>query len=52
MSPSNEYSRLISFRMDWLDLPVGSEVIAISPDNLDSRLCLIQPSISHDVLGI
>ena len=52
MSPSNEYSGLISFRMDWLDLPVGSEVIDISPDNLDSRLCFIQPSISHDVLCI
>ena len=22
ISPSNEYSRLISFRMDWLDLPI------------------------------
>ena len=27
-----------------------SEVIDISPGNLDSRLCFIQPSISHDVL--
>ena len=27
-----------------------SEVIDISPGNLDSSLCLIWPSISHDVL--
>ena len=27
-----------------------SEVIDISPSNLDSSLCFIQPSISHDVL--
>ena len=27
-----------------------SEVIDISPNNLDSSLCFIQPSISHDVL--
>ena len=29
-----------------------SEVIDISPSNLDSSLCFIQPSISHDVLCI
>ena len=29
-----------------------SEVINISPGNLDSSLCLIQPSTSHDVLCI
>ena len=29
-----------------------SEVIDISPSNLDSGLCFIQPSISHDVLCI
>ena len=27
-----------------------SEVIDISPSNLDSSLCLIEPSISYDVL--
>ena len=27
-----------------------SEVIDISPENLDSSLCFIQPSISHHVL--
>ena len=29
-----------------------SEVIGISPGNLDSSLCFIQPGISHDVLCI
>ena len=29
-----------------------SEVIDISPCNVDSSLCLIQPSVSHDVLCI
>ena len=29
-----------------------SEVIDISPGNLDSRLCFFQPSVSHDVLCI
>ena len=29
-----------------------SEVIDISPGNLDSSLCFFQPSISHDVLCI
>ena len=27
MSPSNEYSGLISFRMDWLDLPAVEETL-------------------------
>jgi len=29
-----------------------SEVIDISPGNLDSSLCFIQPSVSHDILCI
>ena len=29
-----------------------SEVIEISPRNLDSSLCFIQTSVSHDVLCI
>ena len=29
-----------------------SEVIDISPGNPDSRLCFIQPSVSHDVFWI
>ena len=79
VSPCNEYSGLIFFRIDWLNLLAVqgtfkrllqhhsskaailrcsafftviciSEVIDISPGNLDSSLCFIQPSISHDVL--
>ena len=30
----------------------SEEVIDISPGNLDSSLCFIQPGISHDVLCI
>ena len=29
-----------------------SEIIDISPSNLDSSLCFFQPSVSHDVLCI
>ena len=29
-----------------------SEVIDISPGSLESRLCFLQPSILHDVLGV
>ena len=29
-----------------------SEVIDISPSNLDSNLCFFQPSVSHDVVCI
>ena len=38
ISLSNEYSGLISFRVDWLDLLAvqGTDVIDISPNNLDS----------------
>ena len=49
LSPSSRASLVLHF------LPQGcvvgvSEVIDISPGNLDSSLCFIQPSISHDVL--
>ena len=33
-------------------LEEGTDVIDISPSNLDSSLCFIQPSVSHDVLCI
>ena len=49
ISPFKEHPGLISFRMDWLDLCI-SEMIDISPGNLDSSLCFFQSSISHDVL--
>ena len=35
-----------------LTLPCISEVIDISPGDLDSSLCFFQPSVSHDVLCI
>ena len=31
ISPSNEYSGLISFRMDWLDLPAAQGILESSP---------------------
>ena len=61
ISPSNEYSGLISFTIDWFDLFAVchkggiiclSDVIDISPSNLDSSLCFLQSSVSHDVLCI
>ena len=42
----------------WIGVPLPSpvicisEVIDISPGNLDSSLCLIQPRVSYDVLCI
>ena len=36
----------------WSGVPCISEVIDISPGNLDSSLCFLQPSASHDVLYI
>ena len=37
---------------EWLNCICISEVIDISPGNLDSSLCFFQPSVSHDVLCI
>ena len=43
---------------DWFKIGKGvhqgciSEVIDISPGNLDSSWCFFQPSVSHDVLCI
>ena len=39
--------------LEWVAISFSiciSEVIDISPGNLDSSLCFIQPSVSHDVL--
>ena len=41
-----------SLKKTFLSLICISEVIDISPGNVDSSLCLIQPGISHDVLCI
>ena len=49
--PSMEFSK----QEYWNGVPCvicKSEVIDISPGNLDSSLCFIQPHVSHDVLCI
>ena len=33
-------------------VPSASEVIDSSPGNLDSSLCFLQPSVSHDIFCI
>ena len=45
VSPSNEYSRLISFRIDWLDL------LAVPRDSQESSLTLQFKSINSSVLS-
>ena len=45
------FSRSKHLLTSWLQLCI-SEVIDISPTNLDSSLCFIQPSILHNVLCI
>ena len=52
LSPSSRGSLLPGcfLPLEWYYLQ--SEVIDISPGNLDSSLCFFQPSISHDVLCI
>ena len=77
ISPFNENSGFISFRIAWFDLLAAKgtlrillqyrtvqkhqffggiicicEAVDISPGNLDSSLCFIQPNISLDVLCI
>ena len=42
--------RLLFAFCHWSGVIFISEVVDISPGNLDSSLCFIQPSISHDVL--
>ena len=37
ISPSNEHSGLISFRMDWLDLPVVQQTVKILLQNHNSE---------------
>ena len=44
------FNRLFSYSL--LSAICISEVIDISPSNLDSSLCFIQPGISHDVVCI
>ena len=54
--PSFRCQPILSSSVPLHFLPKGgviciSEVIDISPGNLDSSLCFFQPSVSHDVLS-
>ena len=45
ISPSNEYSGLISFRIDWLDLLAVQGTLKSLLQNLNSKLSLLQYSV-------
>ena len=42
ISPSNEYSGLISFRMDWLDLPAVQETLKSLLQHHSSKASILQ----------
>ena len=44
ISPSNEYSGLISFRMDWLDLLAVQETLKSLLQHHSSKASILQPS--------
>ena len=44
ISPSNEYSGLISFRMDWLDLLAVQGTLRSLPQRHSSKASILQPS--------
>ena len=44
MSPSNEYSGLISFRMDWLDLLAFQGTLRSLPQHHSSKVSILQSS--------
>ena len=44
ISPSNEYSRLISFRVDWLDLPVVQGTLKSLLQHYSSKASFLWPS--------
>ena len=44
ISPSNEHSRLISFRMDWLDLLAFQETLKNLLQHHSSKASFLQPS--------
>ena len=44
ISPSNEYSGLISFRMDWLDLPAIQEILKSFLQHHSSKASILQRS--------
>ena len=49
ISPSNEYSRLISFRMDWLDLFAVQGTLKSLPQHHSLRASILQCSASFRV---
>ena len=49
ISPSNEYSGLISFRMNWLDLFAVQETLKILLQNHSSKASILQHSASFIV---
>ena len=44
ISPSNKYSRLISFRMDWLDLPAVQETLKSLLQHHNSKASILRLS--------
>ena len=44
ISPSNEYSGLISFRMDWLDLPAVQGTLKSLLQHHSSKASILRPS--------
>ena len=50
ISPSNEYSGLISFRIDWFDLLAVHETLKSHLQHHSSRASILQCSISQDFL--
>ena len=44
ISPSNEYSRLISFRIDWFDLPALQETLKSLLQHHSSKASILQLS--------
>ena len=51
ISPSNEYSGLISFRMDWLDLPAVQGTFKSLPQHHSSKVSIFQCSYMQSTSG-
>ena len=45
ISPSNDYSGLISFRMDWFDLLADQGTLESVPQHHSSKASVLQPSL-------
>ena len=45
ISPSNEYSLLISFRIDWFDLPVVQGTLRSLPQHRNSKASILRRSV-------